>query len=147
MNLELKVGAQVMMLKNSGDLVNGSRGVVEGFVNAGHEIFPEVPRVRWMSGNATVVGPDELTREVPMGKLTRRQLPLKLCWAMTIHKSQGMSIDLLEVDLARVFEKGQAYVALSRARTLQGLRVCSFDPSRFWVDLRVVDFYRNQVKP
>lgn len=145
--LELKVGAQVMMLKNSVELVNGSRGVVIDFVNSGMEIMPQIPKVRWMSGNTTVISPDDAMREVPMGKLTRRQLPLKLCWAMTIHKSQGMSIDLLEVDLARVFEKGQAYVALSRARTLQGLRVCSFDPSRFWVDLRVVDFYRNQVKP
>jgi len=139
--LELKIGAQVMLLKNlpGGQLVNGSRGVVESFA------ADNAPVVRWINGMTTNVQAQEAKHELGPVTLTRSQYPLKLCWAMTIHKSQGMSIDYLEVDLASVFEKGQAYVALSRARTLEGLRVAAFDPSRFWTAGKVVDFYRKHV--
>lgn len=141
--LELKVGAQVMMLKNMGSLVNGSRGTVVDFA-AGEG--PTFPVVQWMSGAVSVVGHHELHYETSRGHLTRRQLPLKLGWAMTIHKAQGMSIDLLDVDISCVWEKGQAYAALSRARTLEGLRVRAFDVRRFWTDHRVVQFYHDHVK-
>jgi len=147
--LELKVGAQVMMLMNKGTLVNGSRGRVARFEEPGeHNQGAEpLPVVRWLNGLETVVARDELTRETPTGKMHRSQLPLKLCWAMTVHKAQGMSIDRLEVDLSHVFEKGQAYVALSRARTLEGLRVLGFNEKRFFTDQRVADFYRRCVRP
>jgi ATP-dependent DNA helicase PIF1 len=140
--LVLKVGAQVMLLKNlpGGQLVNGSRGVVESFA------VDNTPVVRWINGMTTSVSVEDSKHEVGPRTLVRHQYPLKLCWAMTVHKSQGMSIDYLEVDLATVFEKGQAYVALSRARTLEGLRVVAFDPSRFWTDGRAVEFYRTNVK-
>merc|ERR1740139_2075127 len=112
-----------MMLKNLNGLVNGSRGVVVKFVTSGGtESVGMAPLVRWMCGRETTVRYEVSDHD----KIKRSQLPLKLCWAMTIHKSQGMSIDYLEVDLRHIFEKGQAYVALSRARTLEGLRVLSF---------------------
>ena len=79
------------------------------------------------------------------GKLvaSRRQLPLDLGWALSIHKSQGMSIDRVEVSLAKVFECGQAYVALSRARSLDGLSVTSFDPKRVKAHPKVLAFYQS----
>lgn len=144
--LELKVGAQVMMLKNENHLVNGSRGVVESFqqMSTGHCPWPVV---RWLDGSESVVAPDPILKESSQGKIKRLQFPLKLAWAMTIHKAQGMSIDFLEVNLSQVFEAGQAYVALSRARTLEGLRVVSFDPGRFWTNPTVVQFYEDHVRP
>jgi len=146
--LELKVGAQVMLLKNtSPTLVNGSRGVVEAFER--HGVDGELaPVVRFLSGEVMVVNRVDDEKDVARGKVLRRsQVPLRLSWAITIHKAQGMSIDFLEVDLRHVFEAGQAYVALSRARTLEGLRVLSFDPRRFWTSPKVLDFYKRHVRP
>merc|ERR1719229_909617 len=120
-----------MLLKNTTEtLVNGSRGVVVKFV----EVTPDkpggdrLPVVRFLSGEEQVVEWQEDKKEVAKGRVfVRKQVPLRLSWAITIHKSQGMSIDFLEVDLRNVFEPGQAYVALSRARTFEGLRVVAFD--------------------
>jgi hypothetical protein len=58
------------------------------------------------------------------------QVPLILAWALSIHKSQGQTIQRVKVDLGRVFEKGQSYVALSRAATMEGLQVLRFDPKK-----------------
>eukprot|EP00929_Paragymnodinium_shiwhaense_P041518 TRINITY_DN21553_c0_g2_i2.p1 TRINITY_DN21553_c0_g2~~TRINITY_DN21553_c0_g2_i2.p1 ORF type:complete len:617 (-),score=127.56 TRINITY_DN21553_c0_g2_i2:277-2127(-) len=143
--LQLKLGSQVMYLKNAGLLVNGSKGVVIDFIDC-EQWKATLPVVRWRIGATTVVEPDQLMRHTQQGIITRLQLPLKLSWAMTIHKAQGMSIDFLEVDIASVFEKGQAYAALSRARTLEGLRVLGFDVTRFWTDARVVRFYNECVR-
>jgi len=72
-------------------------------------------------------------------------MPLKLAWAVTIHKSQGMSIDLLEVKIDDVFDTGQAYVALSRATCLSGLRVIAFDRAKFRPHPAVVHFYEHRL--
>ena len=61
------------------------------------------------------------------------QVPLVLAWAMSIHKSQGQTIQYVKIDLRSVFEKGQGYVALPRAASLKGLHVLSFDPKRVHV--------------
>ncbi|XP_045678281.1 ATP-dependent DNA helicase PIF1 [Phyllostomus hastatus] len=139
--LQLKLGAQVMLVKNlavSRGLVNGARGVVVGFETEGRGL----PQVRFLCGVTEVIRADRWTVQATGGQLlSRQQLPLQLAWAISIHKSQGMSLDCVEISLSRVFASGQAYVALSRARSLQGLRVLDFDPTVVRCDPRVLRFY------
>ncbi|NXN19514.1 PIF1 helicase, partial [Indicator maculatus] len=141
--VELKVGAQVMLAKNldmSQGLVNGARGVVVGFENEQKGL----PKVRFLCGITQVIKMEKWVFKGPSGiHLSRQQLPLKLAWAISIHKSQGMSLDCVEISLSRVFESGQAYVALSRARSLAGLRVLDFDPKVVRADPSVLQFYRQ----
>ena len=130
--LKLKIGAQVMLLSNldvSAGLANGARGVVEEFVRAPSRSVDGVV-VRWASGKTTTVDRDAKTVEEGGREVfSRSQFPLRLAWAVTIHKAQGQTLDLLEVDLRGCREFGQAYVAVSRATAMKKLRVLNFDPS------------------
>lgn len=71
------------------------------------------------------------------------QIPLRMAWALTIHKSQGMSLDYMQCALDKVFAFGQAYVALSRARTLDGLQLLTFDGKGIMADPVVEEFYNR----
>lgn len=117
--LELKEGARVMFTKNdpAGRYANGSLGTVVDF-----SAVDKHPRVELLSGVEVVAEPVEWKMD-DAGKTLARisQVPLRLAWAMTVHKSQGMSLDAALVDLSAAFEYGQGYVALSRVRSLQGL--------------------------
>ncbi|XP_062843848.1 ATP-dependent DNA helicase PIF1 [Trichomycterus rosablanca] len=141
--LQLKVGAQVMLTKNldvQRGLVNGARGVVVDFLPGNQGL----PRVRFLCGAVEVMKRERWTFKAAGGLyLSRQQLPLKLAWAISIHKSQGMTLDCVEISLARVFESGQAYVALSRARSLEGLRVMDFDPRVVQANPDVLLFYKK----
>lgn len=81
--------------------------------------------------------------ELPNGEVqaSRSQVPLILAWALSIHKAQGQTLERVKVDLGKVFEKGQAYVALSRATTMAGLQVLRFDPAKVMAHDRVRTFY------
>lgn len=118
--LVLKVGAEVMFVANSPaeGFFNGTRGKVIAFTD------DDLPIVRTHEGRTIV--PGLFTWKVVDGDKTRAeisQLPLRLGWAITIHKSQGMSLDSAEIDLSKSFEPGMGYVALSRVRTLSGLHL------------------------
>lgn len=78
---------------------------------------------------------------------TRAQVPLILAWALSIRKSQGQTLDLVKVDLGRVFETGQAYVALSRATSMDGLQVLNFNPRKVTAHPKVKAFYESLSKP
>lgn len=81
--------------------------------------------------------------ELPNGEVqaSRSQVPLILAWALSIHKAQGQTLERVKVDLGRIFEKGQAYVALSRATCQEGLQVLRFDPKKVVAHERVRAFY------
>ncbi|PTB50175.1 hypothetical protein M431DRAFT_95721 [Trichoderma harzianum CBS 226.95] len=107
------------------------------------------PVVRFIStdGVARVIlcQPEEWKVELPNGEVQakRVQLPLILAWALSIHKAQGQTLERVTVNLGRVFEKGQAYVALSRATSQEGLRVLGFDKNKVMAHPRVITFYRQ----
>lgn len=116
--LELKEGAEVMFVANNfaDGYVNGSRGEVVGFKD-------DQPLIKLQSsGRVLQVAKHSWALEED-GKEKARvtQLPLRLAWAITIHKSQGMSLDSAEIDLSRAFTPGMGYVALSRVRSLDGI--------------------------
>jgi hypothetical protein len=119
--LELKQDAVVMFTKNdpAGRYVNGTLGVVADF-----DAEDGYPVVRTRGGRRILAEPskwkiDENGKE----RASITQVPLKLAWAMTVHKSQGMSLDAAVIDLSKAFEYGQGYVALSRLRALSGLHL------------------------
>ena len=141
----LKTGVPVLLLKNhrEGMYVNGSRGVVKRLnqsgdgeigsilvtLDTGEDVLVE--RVEWeqLDGDGRVLA-------------IMTHFPVRLGWALTIHKSQGLTLDNVEIDLSRGFACGQAYVALSRMRSLEGLSLTiPIDPSIVKAEPRLVEFY------
>lgn len=117
--LELKEGAMVMCTKNNFEVgyVNGTLGRIVRFdVDSGHPVIATVDgeELTLVPSSWQVMDGDAVVAEIT-------QVPLRLAWAITVHKSQGMSLDAAEMDLSRAFEYGQGYVALSRVRSLAGL--------------------------
>ena len=139
--LNIAIGAQVMLIKNidvENGLVNGSRGVVVSF----QEMYPIV---QFLNGNRLVISKSEWEKEVEdKGKIVVSQIPLRLAWALTIHKCQGSTIDNAELDIGdNIFEYGQSYVALSRVRNLNGLYLNKFNPTKIKAHPTVINFYKN----
>lgn len=138
--LELKEGAQVMLTRNLNvavGLVNGARGVVTKFASD----KDGMPFVKFSEGSELLMKRERFPFKTNSGVVTRSQIPLKLAWAISIHKSQGLTLDCCEVSLSRVFEHGQAYVALSRAKSLDGLRVLDITPNCVKAHTEVLKFY------
>lgn len=138
--LVLKIGAQVMLLKNvnvNAGLVNGARGVVVRFDEG-------LPVVRFKNKKEYTAKTERWYVKNSNGTLLcRQQVPLNLAWAFSIHKSQGLTLDCVEMSLSKIFEAGQAYVALSRAQSLNTLRVLDFDSRHVWADPSVLEFYQK----
>ncbi|KAG5680985.1 hypothetical protein PVAND_010459 [Polypedilum vanderplanki] len=138
--LVLKEGCQVMLLKNinlSNGLVNGARGIVTKFSDG-------FPVVKFKNNVEYIAKPEKWIIKLPNGtQLQRKQVPLKLAYCISIHKSQGLTLDCVEMSLSKVFEAGQAYVALSRAQSLDSLRILDFDGKQIWADPQVLIFYKS----
>jgi hypothetical protein len=132
--LVLKAGARVMFTRNNmgAGYVNGTLGEVTGFDEDGD------PIVRTFEGREITAERDawELEEE---GKVVARvtQVPLKLAWAITVHKSQGMTLDAAEINLGRAFDKGMGYVALSRVRRLDNISLIDFNAVSLEVSDRI----------
>lgn len=146
--LALKVGAQVIHLVNTPTgpvntpmgLVNGSRGVVTGFDDIGY------PIVDFYTSDGPVtqtIMPHTYSHTGGGHDVYKIQVPLRLAWAITIHKSQGMTIGKLEIDLSGVFGYGAVNVALSRATGFEGLYVKGLRSSKILVSPTVVKFYSS----
>jgi ATP-dependent DNA helicase PIF1 len=138
--LALKPTARVMLLRNtdfSRGLVNGSLGIIESmseysilvkFDNGEEEYINKHEFEYWAEGEI---------------KATRKQFPLRLAYGLTIHKSQGMTLDCVRINMERIFAAGQAYVALSRAKSLDGLYLKNYSASRVFADEKIILFYRG----
>lgn len=125
--LVLKIGASVMFTKNDIEhrFVNGTLGVVTGFDKEGVEPFPIVK-----TNSGKIIFTEMAYWHIEEnGRVLARvtQIPLRLAWAITVHKSQGMSLDAAHMDLSDAFEYGQGYVALSRVRALSGLSLAGLN--------------------
>lgn len=138
--VQLCVGAQVMLLYNlslESKLANGSRGVVVRFVN-------DLPVVKFLNGIECVIDYHIWeVEEMDLRTMKIIQMPLKPAYAISIHKSQGSSLDYVEVDLTDVFEYGQAYTALSRVKNLEGLSIIGYDIDKIRTHPKAIEFYRN----
>ncbi|OHA79407.1 MAG: hypothetical protein A2747_03175 [Candidatus Yonathbacteria bacterium RIFCSPHIGHO2_01_FULL_44_41] len=132
--LRLKPGARVMCVKNNFEAgyVNGTLGVVVSCDEM------EDPVIKTVSGKRIVI-PRASWKVEEDGKVKAEilQYPLRLAWAITVHKSQGMSLDAVEVDLSKSFEPGMGYVALSRVRSLEGLTILGINENALRVHKEV----------
>jgi len=140
--ITLKVGAQVMCIVNidmdnkDTPICNGSQGIITHFHRESG-----CPVVKFNNGNLRTISYHSWVSEnIPCVSI--QQIPLILAWAVTIHKVQGATIDLAEIDIGSgIFECGQSYVALSRVTNIEGLYLKSFDPSKIKINSKVQKFY------
>ena len=141
--MKLKIGAQVMSIINIQsdrglNVCNGSQGIITGFC-----VVSGCPQVKFNNGIEMI-----MTRNIwqsdKIPGIGVSQVPLILAWALTIHKSQGATLDAAEIDVGSgIFECGQTYVALSRVKSLDGLYLTSFDASKIRINRKVKEFYDN----
>ena len=147
--LRLKKGTQVMCVANldlmsdvpvANPIVNGSQGIVVDFVAYGTSDV-KMPMVQFNNGSKRMIGPHVWQSE-NVKSIAITQIPLIYAWGITIHKAQGASLDIAEIDAgSNIFECGQTYVALSRVKSLNGLYLTAFNPSKIKVNKKVQDFY------
>jgi ATP-dependent DNA helicase PIF1 len=140
--VKIKIGCQVMCivnieLDNGGMICNGSQGIVSRITEAG------LPVVKFRNSYEMTMNYHVWPSDNIPG-IGVSQIPLILAWALTIHKAQGATLDIAEIDAgSAIFECGQTYVALSRVKSLEGLYLTSFDASRIKINRKVQEFYQN----
>ncbi|CAN4104446.1 unnamed protein product [Withania somnifera] len=158
--LKLCVGCRVLLTKNinvTSGLVNGATGTILDFavVQDTHKLYDReisdicgngslLPVVRFDSGQELMIGLERwYVMEGDEAVAMRKQIPLILAWALSIHKCQGMTLNKLHTDLYRFFGFGMVYVALSRVKNLDGLHLVNFNPSKIKANPKVFQFYER----
>ena len=143
-NLELCEGCQVMCVSNIDQemgLVNGSQGIIMGFATEDNKTCPIV---KFDNIEHPVTIRDHSWSLESNGNYCVSQLPLILSWAITIHKSQGMSIEKAVVDIgSSIFQYGQTYVALSRLKSLNGLYLTKVNAQKIKAHPQVIKYYKK----
>ena len=151
--LRLKKGTQVMCVANIdlasdsivNPIVNGSQGIIVDFVGEGNG--KGFPLVQFNNGTKRIIGP-HIWQSETIKSIAITQIPLIYAWGITIHKAQGASLDIAEIDAgSNIFECGQTYVALSRIKSLDGLYLTAFNPGKIKVNKKVQDFYGGLTPP
>lgn len=143
--LILKKGSQVMCivnldLKSETPVCNGSQGIIIDFNDK------NLPIVKFLDGHERTIG-YHIWQSDKIPTVGFKQIPLVLSWAMTIHKSQGSTLEYAEIDIGKnIFECGQTYVALSRLKDISGLYLKSFDVNKIKVNKKVAKYYKNLLK-
>ena len=132
----LKTNARVMLIKN----LSVERGLVNGSTGKVIEITREGPVIEFDNGIVQMIEKMSWDLEVIGGKIKAKQLPLTLAWAITVHKSQSLSLECAVLDVQDCFCDHQVYVALSRLKSLSGLYLDSFDPTKITINKKVIEF-------
>lgn len=142
--LELKVGAEVMFCANNFDdgYVNGTRGRLVRFSNAGNPVVQITDGIEVTVQQYTWRVFNDYGRE--LASVT--QYPLRLAWAVTVHKSQGLSLDAAIIDLTKAFTPGMGYVALSRVRSLEGLYLVGMNDQALELDEEIIKFDKELLR-
>jgi len=147
-NQTLKVGAQVILKMNydvKRGLANGSRGIVVEMSTNKDKV--DVVKVLFINGVQEVITPYDFEWEYENNRIVYKQIPLMLGWALTIHKSQGMTLDAVEANLNDAFLPEQIYVSLSRSVSLERLSLVGIDPEQITANPKVVEFYKDYGDP
>ncbi len=140
--IALKKGARAMLLLN----MDFNRGLINGSCGTILECDEDTITIKFDNGIISPVAKNKFEYFYHDKLIAERtQFPLRLAYGITIHKSQGMTLEKLVVDCSKIFERGQAYVAMSRVKTISGLYLKSFTADKVMVDERVSDFY-NELK-
>ena len=141
--ITLALSSQVMLTINLPDLdlANGSRGVIIDFIKYGENKYPIV---LFLNGKILEVKPHEYVIDENGDIIKKFQIPLILSWAITIHKAQGMTLELVKTDIGKsIFEYGQVYVVLSRVKNLEGLSLINIDYSKIKAHPKILKYYEN----
>jgi ATP-dependent DNA helicase PIF1 len=162
--ITLKIGAQILVKKNKADIPMGQKGdsdIVNGTLGVVEEIIvddPELKRivVRLRNGNLCTIYEQRWERKIKTQiddvwdektVAGYEQLPVSLAWAISIHKSQGMTMERVHIDLSRIFSGGQVYVALSRCKTLEGITLESrISREKVYANSTVLKYFANAGK-